>query len=230
MTGREAYDIYFNTVDVFRDEGTTEEEFSRFFNTAQYQLLDEDLSVLKGLDLREQRNIELTQQIYSQWTPCIHEDLPLTASASGVAGYQSLNTNFPNTVIRDNDGVIETKKPQLRHIMSVAREDSGGVKRPCKWVRFNDKEVVEGNPFRKGTERWPWYYQGDTSIYVYPESAAQLSVSVLREPIHMWFESVGSGNNVDPELPDSTCHRVIKRAIHLTGVNIREPFLAQVND
>ena len=230
MTGREAYDIFKAIVDNYTDEYVSEIDFSRLFNTAQKLLLDKELLPFENPERRTANtpprvSIENSQKVLEDWNQVVIYDASVPISAGSVT-LSLLEAAFPDSVKRDEVGVIATEKPKIRHIMSLRVSTDGTTYVGARFRRHNDRIVVENDPFRKPTTTYPNYFVANNTWRVEPVDFIQAYATVVREPVFMWFESNGSGNNVDPELSDTTCIRIIHLAAELSAISHRDNALA----
>lgn len=228
MTGREAYDIFQSLRDEFTDEYVSREDFSRFFNTAQKMLLNKELLPFEAK--RESGeppriSIENSQKQLEDWDALVSYDAA-TPIIAGAITLSNIEATFPDSVKRDQAGIIATEKPKILHVLTLQVSTDGVNYVGAKWRRHNDRVEVNRDPFRMPNLEFPSYYNSVNGWRVYPVTFVQSLATVVREPIFMWFESNGSVNNIDPELKDSTCIRVIKLAVELSAMAHRDQQLA----
>lgn len=226
MTGREAYDIFQSIVDNYTDEYVSEVKFSRLFNTASLKLLSNELLPFENRERRmatdePKVSIENTQINLEDWGPLVHYDTA-TPIVGGNITLSSIELTLPDSVKRDEAGLIATEKPKIRHILSLRVSTDGVSYVGARWRRHNDRIVVDNDPFREPTTEYPIYYNAQNSWRVQPTSFLTCLATFIREPVFFWYEGAGSGNNVDPELSDSMCERVIHLAAKMSGLSHRD--------
>ncbi len=226
-----AYNIFMRVYDKYRQEGIALFEFAEYVNLAQVVTMrkctyDNKLKrhvhqePVKGLG-DNQYNIEQLQSLVVSIP--VDPRGTLTTDVYGRVEMADIEAYFPDDVIRGEMGVIETKKPEVFHVASAARYcTDDGKMRMAQWVRHNDWEAIQENPFRTPTEFYPGFRYFDDHLKFAPEGTRDVQLTVIRMPRHVWIDESGV-NDVDPELNDKIMYDVIFEALSLAGITIREP-------
>jgi hypothetical protein len=227
MTIVEVKDIFDHIYDKFRDEGILDFEFCRNINTAQ-AIIVKQYARAQGLPRGQFSTDGFEKNIYSaeDFAPLIthlrYDDIPITFTDTKGRLYKDLiKSRFDNIVVRNLNGIIETKKPEVFIVGDVSIW-SDGLQRVCKWVRHNDKGYIRNNPLRKPSSKYPTVEYYEDYYQFNPKGKHLVTGTFLRMPRPVWFDSANVLNNIDPELSDNMMIDVIFRALGLAGINIRE--------
>lgn len=225
MKIEEVKSIFDHFVDKHRDAGIESFEFCRYINTAQVNLMKESFFPKTG-NQDPPHGFDMTEYDVERWKPCIlsFEDFDLQrnlyTNSNGVLKVDDIKKYFPDDKIYDDTGLIDTKKPDILKIINASRYYNGQYFN-CRWVRHNDVRVL-GNPFKREDEEHPVLVIDDDRYRILPKAARRILLSVVRLPIHVWYDESDESTNIDPELPDATMMDVIIKATEYAGINIRE--------
>jgi hypothetical protein len=220
MTILEAKDIFDQLVDVFADEGVADHEFSRHFNTAQMQVMSgRTFNAFIKTGPAEEPSYALEQQPFDAQQ--LHP-LYVTALITPVSGFLDntvIRSTFPDEVIRNREGIIETRKPLIYHMLAIETED--GL--PLYEARHNDIARLRRNRLSAPRAIAPMVtvvaggYQIEPSVTV--------RYKLYRQPVHVWYDEADESTWVNPELGDKIVYDIIMRAVLLAGVQIRDTAL-----
>ncbi len=229
MTGREAYDIYASIWERSRDDGIISPIFSRHMNMAMIAIMKDHFFQKHNQPTpyhSPKYAFENVQYSIEAFYPLVSE-IELTTDNVGRINISDIEATFPQTVIRDEVGNIETKRCPLFHINNVARYDGTGKFESARWVRHNEYRLAQRDPFLEPTERHPLWRYTDNRVVLDPGGQRAVRLSVTRHPKHMWFDENFVDQAVNPELPDHTMYDVIWRALRYAGVFIDKQNLYQ---
>jgi len=240
MTIRETYDIFSNLWDKYRDEGVTPAEFSRHINTAQVLVLkDHWYSPMDPTRTSEDHNpkraFENTIYDVMSWKKLLvpYPDLTglgvlPTSSSDGQIGFGLLQFAFPLDTIRDEGGIIQTRRPEVFTIVNVARWSLSAFV-SCQWMRHNEYRKYLFNSLYGPTDAAPWIVVYDTYMQFYPLDAREVEITLCRMPLHVWYDPNNAADEVNPELPDAVMYDVILRALTLAGINMKDDDLYKMS-
>ena len=215
MTIKEAKDIFDQVTDVFADEGIDTHEFCRHMNTAMVAVLsNKSFNSFIKQDAAAEPSYALEQQSFdSQHLQPLYKQLNITPVSGIPITFDAIRASFPDDVIRNFLGIIETKKPEIYQLLAIETQD--GL--PLYFARHNDVATLRRNSFSKPRPEHPHIQLVNNGYSIEP--AVPVRVKVYRMPRHVWL---GDGADVDPELGDKVMYDVIMRAVVLAGVQIRE--------
>lgn len=236
MTAREAYDIMSHFWDKYRDEWIPPATASRLINTAQIAVVKDHIynsaDPTKKNEYQEPRRgyeqtffdaIELSNITVEYPNDVISAP---TINAAGRFLYSALQLAFPVDVIRDEGGIIVQTFPTPIHIPDLRVWDVAAMKfQTAKWIRNNDFIHIN-DPLYGASREHPKYRIRNGFFQVYPVSVyggQSVEISVIRTPIHMWYDPVNQADQIDPELPDTLMYDVLIRAAAYGGIFIKEP-------
>lgn len=231
MKIREALDIFDLIWEKYTDEGITDQEKCRHINTAQKMVMLRNLysRYVKRSEYQEPPfGFENTQYDSERMKPFIVHmpddgDPILQTDGDGVLTYDQIRSYFPQNLIYNEGGLVESRQCEIYHIGNLAVYDATRDKyQPAKWVRHNEIERVHHDPFREPTERWPVFVNQDTFIQIWPQSNKDVRLTAIREPKHVWWEDGDETLQIDPEWPDSGMYDVLFEACKLAGLNIKD--------
>lgn len=193
----------------------TEAEKDQFINRS-IQLFINDV-IHKFTESREgplviSSNLEESLNASEVLRPLMLIDLPVTADVDGI-----ITVPVIDTAIETRSGETET----FLHILSVA-DDQG---KPVSYVRENDFYKFEQNEFKKATTEYKQYRIGSEGIYTYPAAADAYTVSVIKAPKPVNYDSLES-----TDLPETVHDYILAKALELAGLASKDEALVQMKN
>lgn len=223
----EAIEIFNLIYDQYgREEGILEVEVCRHLNSA-ITLVMTDHFYNKHKKRQERENppygFEINQYSTHDFAKLLVPDMILEPDTTGKVNYSTITADFPQTIIRREEGEIETRKCNIFHFASVLRWDPAQKDHvECKWCKDNNHPRNKKNPFRQATDAYPYYRLLDAYLQVYPQAENQLILTPVREHRFVWYDPNDQAGKVDFELSERATLAVILRSLQLAGVSMRD--------